>query len=350
MREINQLALDLGTRHTRIAIPGEGVVLDEVTALWIDKKTGDVKAGNEAAGADTILICHSIVADKAMVAKMITCFFEKLSDRFIIKDPIIVVNIISSITNTAKEALIDCLMEAGAKEVIPIERSFAVALGAGMNFENDKYFVFIDIGHSTTDILIRSVAAEFILSVAITLNLGANEYIKSRRKFYENKLHLRFNDNINNINENDQENYKKVFIEKERTIRVKDRPNVLRFVRSIKKITHREYRRAMDAGLDKLFVGCKNELDKLIHGKDYSDGKFILTGGGANYELLGKKLSREYGMEAIKAENPSNCVILGLLKVFDIPELIKDIRQNIRKEPRIENVKYYIVTVGDGGE
>ncbi len=135
------VALDIGTSHTRIATDQRGVVFDEATMVAIDTKTGEVVSiGDEALDLVGRTSRHIVVfrplekgatVDFDVTARLITGLFDRAGVSKLSRARV-VMSIPSLATAIERRALRQAAIQAGAREVSLIEAPLVAAIGLGL--------------------------------------------------------------------------------------------------------------------------------------------------------------------------------------------------------------------------
>ena len=140
-----EMAMDLGTANTLIHIRGQGIVLNEPSVVAISEEDGKPIAVGRAAkdmfGKTSRKIrCirpmkDGVIADYDINHLMIKDFITRVSKRWHLRRPKLIVSIPSGVTMVEKRAVIDAAMAAGARTINLIEEPRAAAIGSGMHEE-----------------------------------------------------------------------------------------------------------------------------------------------------------------------------------------------------------------------
>ncbi|MGB0427563.1 MAG: rod shape-determining protein [Flavobacteriales bacterium] len=165
----HDIAIDLGTANTLI-IHNNTIVVDEPSIVAKDRLTGKVIAvgtkaqqmhGKTHDDIKTIRpLKDGVIADFDASEFMIREFVRKipnLSSYF--KSPTLrmVICIPSGITEVEKRAVKDSAEQAGAKEVYLVQEPMAAAIGIGIDVNEPKGNMIIDIGGGTTEIAVLAL-------------------------------------------------------------------------------------------------------------------------------------------------------------------------------------------------
>lgn len=157
-----QLAIDMGTACTQIAVKGQGVVVREPTVIAFDDgRRRPVAVGAEAQrlwerGVSAVKIVRPIrggvIADfESAVALLRRLIRQALGHRPFFS-PSAVVASPASATGVELQALDHSLGAAGIGQVTMVQKPLAAGLGAGLPLHSDESYLVVDIGAGATDI------------------------------------------------------------------------------------------------------------------------------------------------------------------------------------------------------
>src|SRR2546427_2273501 len=162
------LAIDLGTTNTRVYARDRGIVINELSAVAPDNRTGEVQAvGKEAKEMlgrtpSNLRVVKpmkdGVIADFKVTEKMLNYFIQKAHQRRTLVHPRIVISVPSEITQVEKRAVTDAAYRAKAAEVHLVEQAMMAAIGAGMPVTEPGGNLVVDIGGGTTDIAVISLS------------------------------------------------------------------------------------------------------------------------------------------------------------------------------------------------
>jgi rod shape-determining protein MreB len=161
-----EIAIDLGTANTLI-IHRDKVVVDAPSIVAIDRNTNKIIAvghqarmmhGKTHENIKTIRpLKDGVIADFDASEHMIRELIKSipgLKNRFFTPSLRMVICIPSGITEVEKRAVRDSAEHAGAKEVYLIHEPMAAAIGIGVDVQEPKGNMIIDIGGGTTEIAV----------------------------------------------------------------------------------------------------------------------------------------------------------------------------------------------------
>ena len=111
---VQKIGIDLGTAHTLVFVPGKGVVVNEPSVVAISVLENKVLAvGNEAKEMigrtpDTIVASQPLrdgaIADYRVTEAMLRYFIQKVSGRFRLIRPEVVLSIPAGVTSTERRS------------------------------------------------------------------------------------------------------------------------------------------------------------------------------------------------------------------------------------------------------
>ncbi|RME09697.1 MAG: rod shape-determining protein, partial [Ardenticatenia bacterium] len=162
------IAMDLGTANTVVAVRGQGIVINEPSVVAVDKRNGRVLAvgadAKEMVGRTPAHIVavrplrDGVISDFDVTHAMISEFIKKVHERTILPiSPRIVIGIPGGVTEVERIAVRDAAISAGAREVHLIEQPMAAAIGAGLPVTESVGSMVVDIGGGTTEIAVISM-------------------------------------------------------------------------------------------------------------------------------------------------------------------------------------------------
>src|SRR5262245_44907806 len=166
------LAIDLGTANTLVAVQGRGIVLDEPSVVALEEGTRKVLGQGTAVGKlarqmlgrtpDTITaVCpiqDGVITDFELCEAMLRYFLEKSRRQAPGFRPRVVIAVPGSITPVEKRAVFNSLERAGAGQVFLIPAAKAASIGAGLPISEPIANLVCDLGGGTTEIAIMSLA------------------------------------------------------------------------------------------------------------------------------------------------------------------------------------------------
>ena len=143
------IALDMGTTGVLLYSRGKGVQIREPTIVAVDKFSGKLlKVGHDAQ--------KMLGRTPASIVAMLRELIGRVTSFSLFK-PRVLVCVPGSITGVEERAVIDAVVEAGARKVYLVESAVATAYGAGIDVSKPDGHLIIDIGGGTTETAVVSL-------------------------------------------------------------------------------------------------------------------------------------------------------------------------------------------------
>ncbi|HEY3028309.1 MAG TPA: rod shape-determining protein [Pyrinomonadaceae bacterium] len=189
----DELAVDLGTVNTLIYAPNQGIVLNEPSAVAIQKYSGEVVSiGSQALkllGREP----HDIEVHRPIRGGTINNFevTQKLLRAFIQRAhgthprrSHLVVGVPGSATPLERRAVRDAARDARAGRIDLLDEGLAAAFGSGLDFEDEHAHLVVDIGGGTTNIAIIA-SGGIVTSLSLTaagnaMDEAIKDYVRVR--------------------------------------------------------------------------------------------------------------------------------------------------------------------------
>jgi rod shape-determining protein MreB len=316
------LAVDLGSTSTRIAIAGKGVILDEPTVVALQRGTRKILGQGTAVGKlarqmlgrtpDSITavrpIVDGVITDFELCEAMLRYFFEKARQQAPGLRPRVVIAVPGNITPVERRAVFNSLERAGAGQVFLIPQAKVAAIGAGLPISEPMANLVCDLGGGTTEIAVLSLAeivSEKSLDVAgADFDAAICEYLKQR---YSLRIGLQTAEQIK------MQIGSAYPLPQELTSEVRG----LDIVSSVPRkavVTSEEIRAALQGPLSAVLSGIKSVIEQ-CHPEliaDLSDTGMVLCGGGAQLPGLDLFFQEQLGIPARRTNDPTHTVIGGL--------------------------------------
>ena len=337
----DDIGIDLGAANMRVWIRGEGLVLEEPSAVALDISHEEVKEQGQqnsehsgkprehrvlAIGAEagdmlgktpgSIVVIHpmkgGVICDYDITEKLLRyCFHHqkvKEARKGGFRRPRVVFAVPSGITEVEKRALEDAAQSAGAGDVFLIEAPMSAAIGAGLPVSAPKGCMVVDIGATATEMVVISLAGIVHSNV---LRVGGNEMNSAIMTYLRDKYSLV-------IGEREAEDIK-IRIgtacrpEKELEYEIKG-INATEGRKLVVKIDSKEIR-------EEALAGLLGQLEDALRGfitriepelaADLVDNGIVLTGGGALLRGLDKHIAAATGLPVRVANDPAHATIEG---------------------------------------
>jgi rod shape-determining protein MreB len=331
----DQMAIDLGTANTIIAVKGRGVVVDEPSLVAVNELSEEIVAfGQEAAdmigreGRDIQVkapLIGGVVADFERTKRMLAYFVKKAKTGGSNLSLSAVMSMTSDVTHVEQRALINAAEDAGIGKVFMMEEGLAAAFGAGVLPTDKRASAIVDIGAGTTNI---AVVAKGTLVHSASERFGSNEIN------HVLATHLRRHRGLQ-VGEETTEFLKSSFvtaflpddISKSMDVRGRD---VQTGSPAAVEVTTGELYPVVEAVVRRIAALVKDSLTELRPevAADIYDRGVILTGGGALLDGLDQYMRSFINLPVSVAEEPRYATVLGLIKMFDDPKLLERVTRN----------------------
>ncbi|HUG92039.1 MAG TPA: rod shape-determining protein [Planctomycetaceae bacterium] len=316
------LAIDLGTANTLVAIQGEGIMLDEPSVVALEKGTRRVLGRGTAVGklAKQMLgrTPDSITAVRPMKDGVITDFelCEAMLRYFIRKAsrrsgggwrPRVVIAVPGGITPVEKRAVFNSAERAGAGRVYLVDEARAASIGAGLPISEPLASMVCDIGGGTTEVAILSLGD---IVVSRSVRVAGDELDEAIVEYIKQHFSLR-------IGEQTAEQLKirvgsAYPLEEELTTEVSGLDTISGVPRKAV-VTSEEIREALREPLAAILSCIKSVIEQckpeLV--ADLADQGLVLTGGGALLRNLDLLMNEQLGIPVRVADDPLRTVARG---------------------------------------
>jgi rod shape-determining protein MreB len=331
----DQMAIDLGTASTLIAVKGRGIVLDEPSLVAVNEMSEEIVAfGQEAAdmtgreGRDINVVAPligGVVGDFERTKKMLAHFVKKAKSGGSNMTIQAVMSMVSDVTQVEQRALINAADEAGIGKVFMMEEGLAAAFGAGVSPTDKRATAIVDIGAGTTNIAIIAKGT-VVHSTSERYGSGAiNESLAT---------HLRRHRGLQ-VGEETTELLKTTFsstflpedIDRSLTVRGRD---VQTGSPAALDVTAGEIYPIVEGIVRRIALRVKDTLTELRPevAADIYDRGVILTGGGALLEGIDQYMRSFINLPVTLSDEPRYATVNGLVKMFDDQELLDRVSRN----------------------
>ena len=268
-----------------------------------------------------------VIADFTATQLMLKNIIKKVSVRYNIGKPKVVVGVPSGITEVEERAVEESVLQAGAKEVYLIEEPMAAAIGSNLEVGEPSGNMIVDIGGGTTEVAVISLGG---IVVSHSIRIAGDELDEDIVNYIKRETNLA-------IGETTAEQIKMeigcampLMTKMSMEVRGRDLSNGL--PRNII-ITSSQIEEAMQESIQKIVEVIKITLEKTPPelASDIMEKGIYLAGGGALIKNLDKLVNKETGMPVYIAEEPLECVVRGTGKTVEDLERLKSVLINARK-------------------
>ena len=339
-----EIGLDLGTYKTVIFSSGK-VVLEKPTIVTVDSETfepvyfGD-KAKSSLGRTPDMLTCirpieSGVISEYDIALSMLKEYMSNVFGSKIIR-PKIIACLPTGLSELQHHSLTQLIEESGGRSVSIVETPIAVALAAGVDFDEPKGSMVVDIGFGTTDIAVISLGNIVQCDSFKTASYNFDEaIIKYVRRVYNieigeltaEKIKMQIGSVIKRAME---------------ITMVASGRNLITGMPETFEITSQEL---FEPLFDTAITICnavrkvmeKTDPDML---SDITEQGIFLAGGGSQINGMAELLEDFLGVKINLLPDPSHSAIKGVSTAFRNPRLIKSVDYQMRsiKELTIENI------------
>lgn len=331
------IGIDLGTANLLVTLKGRGIVLKEPSVVAIDKKTGDILAtGYEAKemlgrtpGEIKAVrpLKDGVIADFTATQLMLKNIMNKVSRRYNIGKPRVVVGVPSGITEVEERAVEESVLFTGAKEVYLIEEPMAAAIGANMDVAEPSGNIIVDIGGGTTEVAVISLGG---IVTSNSIRVAGDELNEDIVNYIKKEMNVA-------IGETTAEDIKidigcALPLMTDMTKEVKGRDLATGLPKTIY-VSSSQIQEAIQESIYKIVDTVKQTLEKTPPelASDIMEKGIVLAGGGALIKNLDKLLSERTGMPVIIADDALDCVAKGAARTLEDLEKLRPVLINSRR-------------------
>lgn len=316
------IGIDLGTANTLIYQKTKGIVLDEPSVVAVDSADGHIIAvGKEAkemlgrtpAGIKAVRpITDGVIADFEAAGTMLAFFIKKVLASSGSK-PRAAIGVPTGITAVERKAAIEVALRAGIRDVALVDEPMAAAIGAGLAIDAPSGIMIVDIGGGTSEVAVISlggiVARKTVRTGGDTLDRAIIGHIRKKygicagtQSAEDIKL------KIGTVMKNSTAYRHQV-----------NGRNTGTGLPCSTFVTGDDIRAALIGEIHSIIDAIKAVLEDTppeLSGDILNSG-IVLTGGGAFINGIDRLICSITGMPVRVAENPLECVALGLGVLID---------------------------------
>lgn len=268
-----------------------------------------------------------VIADFTATQLLLKNIIKKISKRYNIGRPRVVVGVPSGITEVEERAVEESVLQAGAREVYLIEEPMAAAIGSSVDVGEPSGNMIVDIGGGTTEVAVISLGG---IVISHSLRIAGDELDEDIVNYIKRESNLA-------IGETAAEQIKiqlgcAMPLMTEISMQVSGRDLSNGLPKTII-VTSSQIQEAMKESITKIVEIIKTTLEKTPPelASDIMEKGIILAGGGALIKNLDKLISKETDMPVYVVENPLDSVVRGTGKVLEDLENLKPVLINARK-------------------
>lgn len=316
------IGIDLGTTSVLVYVEGRGIVLREPSVVAVDaaNRRQILAVGEEArqmigrTPGNIIAVQpmrDGVIADFDTTEIMLRAFMQKalgVRGNFLGRGPQAVLCVPCDVTEVEERAVQDAAKRAGAREAQVAEEPRAAAIGAGLPVGEPMGSMVVDIGGGTTEVAVLSLGS---IVVGQSLRIGGLRMDESVTNYIKREYNILIGDRT-------AEEIKITLgsaIEPKvnNRMQIKGR-NLSNGLPVTIEVMADEVCEALREPVTLIVNLIKSTLEKTPPelSADIMQRGIMLTGGGALLHGLDVLIYRQTGIPTMVAENPMDCVALGV--------------------------------------
>ena len=328
---IDELGMDLGTSTLHIVVRGKGLVLSEPAYVTYDRQTRDVVAVGEEARRMLGRTPAGLSVERPLrdgrirsfdlVSKMLRYMMRKVVGKRAAFRPRLLLALPGGMAPSERQTLVDVLVDAGVRSVVPVDECVASAIGGGLRIDQPYGRMNIDVGGGRTNVSVFSLGHQIVWDV---LDVGGDKFDDAIIDYLRKKHNLL-------IGERTAEELKiNIGSARMRGVRLEmdacGRSLVSGLPRAVS-VNSEEMIEALSEPLRALV----NDLHRIIErtppelASDIFDEGITLSGGGAQLFGLAEEISEQLGIRTTLADEADLCVAHGLSALIDDPDRYENI-------------------------
>ena len=328
---VDELGMDLGTSTLHIVVRGKGVVLSEPAYVAYDRQTRDVVAVGEDARRMYGRTPAGLIVERPLrdgrirsfdlVSKMLRYFVRKVIGKRAAFRPRMLLALPGGMAPSEQQTLVDVLVDAGVRSVIPVDECVASAIGGGLRIDQPYGRMNIDMGGGRTNVSVFSLGHQIVWDI---LDVGGDKFDEAIIDYLRKKHNLLIGARTAEELQID------IGSARMRGVRLDmdacGRSLVSGLPRAVS-VNSEEMIEALTEPLRDLV----NDLHRLIErtppelASDIFDEGITLSGGGAQLFGLPEVISDQIKIRTTLADEPDLCVAHGLSALIDEPDRYENI-------------------------
>jgi len=310
-------------------VAGEGIVANEPTVVAISADDNKVVAVGEDAKKmlgrtpETLIASRpmreGVIADYQVTEAMLRYFIGKVTGRFQLIKPDVMICVPAGCTQVERRAALDATLAAGAAHAYLIEEPLAAAIGAGIPVSAPSGHMIVDIGGGAAEAAVISLGGVVVHKSVRVAGTKIDEAIQNYLKKKQNLI----------VGDQTAEEVKikigsATKLEKTQKMEISGRDLVFGLPRSIT-VTSHEITEGIRSTLIQIIGAVKAVLEDTPPelAADIIDKGIVMSGGTSLLRNFDKLLAQETGVPAHVAEEPLLCVVRGTGLVLENIELWK---------------------------
>lgn len=324
-----RLAIDLGTANTLVWVAGAGIVANEPTVVAVSVEENNVIAVGEEAKRmlgrtpETLAALRpmrdGVIADYQVTRAMLKYFIGKVTGRFAVIKPDVMVCVPAGCTQVERRAALDATLEAGAAHAFLIDEPLAAAIGAGIPVSAPAGHMIVDMGGGAAEAAVISLGG---VVVHESVRVAGNKIDEAIQNYIKKQFNLIIGDQT-------AEDIKikigsATKLPKPERMEVSGRDVVFGLPRTVM-VDSASITEAIRPPLNQIVGAVKAVLEETPPelASDIIDKGIVMSGGTALLRNFDKFMTEETGVPAHVAEDALYCVVKGTGSVLENIDLWK---------------------------
>ena len=323
----DDIAIDLGTVNTLVHVVGRGVIIDEPSAVAVKTGGGTREVLAVGARAQAMIgrtpeaielvrpLRDGVIADFIATEEMLRLFIKRAKSKFGFLRPRILICVPASATPVERRAVYETAVSSGSRRVYIVEEPVAASIGAGLQIDEPRGAMVVDIGGGTTDVAVLSLGGVLL---ARSLRCAGNAFDDAIIRHV--RRHHRLLIGEANAERIKIEAGSAVAGEDSRGVDIHIRGRDLRQGRAKSVVlTPTDIADALDQPIEMIADFLQRALEDLPPdvAADVCARGICLTGGGALIDGLDREFSRRIGVTFSVPDAPMHCVIRGSAAILE---------------------------------
>lgn len=312
-----RIAIDLGTANTLVWVAGQGLVANEPTVVAVSVEENRVVAvGNEAKRMlgrtpDNLQALRpmrdGVIADYQVTEAMLRYFITKVSPRFSMFRPEVMVCVPAGCTQVERRAALDATLSAGARTAYLIDEPLAAAIGAKIPVSAPSGHMILDIGGGSAEAAVICLGG---VVVHKSVRVGGNKIDEAIASYVRKKHNLIIGDQTAELVK--VRIGSAVGLSQEESMEISGRDQVLGLPRTIV-LSSGDLTEAMRPALLQIVGAVKGVLEDTPPelASDIIERGITMSGGTSLLRNFDRLMVEETGVPAHLAEDPLLCVVKG---------------------------------------
>ena len=327
------IALDLGTSHTRVFVKDRGIVMHEPSMVAVNTRLQAIVAVGTSARdmlgktpahiTVTKPLLKGVISDFEVTEKMLRYFIDRVHEDIPtpLPRPRMIMTVPLETTEVERKAAEDAALSAGARQVTLIEAPLAAAVGAGLPIMDSVGSMVVDIGGGVTQIAVVSLGG---VVTSRTLSVAGDEMTRNIAQYVRDVYSLLIGDKI--AEEVKWRLGSTLDTGTPFEMEVRGRHLITGLPKQII-LREAEVREAIQRNIATIVASIKATLEatpaELV--ADIYERGVVLAGGTALLRGIDKTISRETDIPVRVVDDPMTAGVRGTGELLGRPEMVKDI-------------------------